>query len=72
MTTISKTFELRLTGMLGLLLAVLAVVPEHVAAQSAIDGYDPNANGYVSALCLQPDGKMLVGGNFTEYRRTNA
>jgi uncharacterized delta-60 repeat protein len=26
-----------------------------------------NTNGYVRAIALQPDGKILVGGNFTDY-----
>src|SRR5688500_6190233 len=34
-------------------------------AQSALDGYDPGANGNVYAMAVQPDGKILVGGNFT-------
>jgi uncharacterized delta-60 repeat protein len=34
-------------------------------AQSALDGFDPNANGSVSAIAVQPDGKILIGGSFT-------
>ena len=34
-------------------------------AQSALDGFDPGANGTVYALAVQPDGKILVGGGFT-------
>jgi uncharacterized delta-60 repeat protein len=30
------------------------------------DGYDPNANGIVNTLQLQPDGKILMGGYFTQ------
>jgi len=33
--------------------------------QNANDGYDPNANGAVLALAVQPDGKALVVGSFT-------
>src|ERR1700704_5507456 len=36
-----------------------------VQAQSALDGFDPNANGTVYAVVVQPDGKILLGGNFT-------
>jgi uncharacterized delta-60 repeat protein len=28
-------------------------------------GFDPGSNGYVWSLALQPDGKILVGGEFT-------
>ena len=33
--------------------------------QSALDGFDPNANGAVLAVVVQPDGKILLGGDFT-------
>src|SRR5205814_9705633 len=36
-----------------------------VRGQSALDGFDPNANGAVLAVVVQPDGKILIGGNFT-------
>ena len=29
------------------------------------DSFDPNANDYVSCIAVQPDGKILVAGNFT-------
>src|SRR6266403_3818810 len=32
---------------------------------SALDGFDPNANGPVYAVVVQPDGKILIGGGFT-------
>ena len=32
---------------------------------SADLGFDPNANGPVRAVLLQPDGKILIGGDFT-------
>ncbi len=34
-------------------------------AQSALDGFDPNANGTIWVVVVQPDGKILIGGNFT-------
>ena len=34
-------------------------------AQSALDGFDPNANGAISVVVVQPDGKILIGGSFT-------
>ena len=33
--------------------------------QSALDGFDPNANGTVNVVVAQPDGKILLGGSFT-------
>jgi uncharacterized delta-60 repeat protein len=33
--------------------------------QSALDGFNPNANGPVWVVAAQPDGKILVGGDFT-------
>ena len=34
-------------------------------SQSAIDGFDPDANGEVYSLAVQSDGKILMGGFFT-------
>ena len=34
-------------------------------AQSALDGFDPNANSSVRIVVVQPDGKILIGGDFT-------
>ncbi len=31
----------------------------------ALDGFDPNANGTVRSIAVQPDGKIIVGGDFT-------
>src|SRR5437667_250865 len=36
-----------------------------VRGQSALDGFDPNANGVVFVVVVQPDGKILIGGDFT-------
>src|SRR6267143_159331 len=36
-----------------------------VRGQSALDGFDPNANGVVFVVVVQPDGKILIGGLFT-------
>jgi uncharacterized delta-60 repeat protein len=32
---------------------------------SALDGFDPNANGPVYVVVVQPNGKILIGGGFT-------
>src|SRR5207248_9846602 len=36
-----------------------------VRGQSALDGFDPNANGLIRVVVVQPDGKILLGGDFT-------
>src|ERR1017187_8545276 len=36
-----------------------------VRGQSALDGLDPNANAPVNVVVVQPDGKILIGGQFT-------
>jgi uncharacterized delta-60 repeat protein len=50
--------------LLSLILTVL-VLPGMVHAVSAFDGFDPNADGPVNSIALQPDGKILVGGDFS-------
>src|SRR5438093_670306 len=44
---------------------LLLLVTAPVQAQSALDGFDPNADGVVFAVVVQPDGKILIGGDFT-------
>src|SRR6266404_22400 len=51
-----------LMALVGLVL-VSGAAP--VRGQSALDGFDPNANGSVYVVVLQPDGKILIGGDFT-------
>ncbi|MBI4622248.1 MAG: hypothetical protein HY736_03370, partial [Verrucomicrobia bacterium] len=36
------------------------------------DGFNPNANGPVRALVIQPDGKIVIGGDFTTLRPGSA
>src|SRR5438552_1696577 len=50
-----------LTALVGLALAGGAAV----RGQSALDGFDPNADGLVRVVVVQPDGKILIGGDFT-------
>ena len=51
-----------LSSIVGLLLGTVAAV----RGQSALDGFDPNADkdGVVFAAVVQPDGKILIGGTF--------
>ena len=46
-------------------IAVLLGSGAAVRAQSALDGFDPNANGAIRVVVVQPDGKILIGGDFT-------
>ena len=49
-------------------LAILVSLSATLSARSLTvpnDGFDPNANGTVNVLQLQPDGKILMGGYFT-------
>jgi uncharacterized delta-60 repeat protein len=50
----------------ALLMALLVgagFTPVH--AQSPLDGFNPGASNSVNAVVVQPDGKILVGGDFT-------
>ncbi|MGI8604666.1 MAG: delta-60 repeat domain-containing protein [Verrucomicrobiales bacterium] len=44
---------------------LLAASAAGVRGQSALDGFDPNANGIIRVVVVQPDGKILIGGDFT-------
>jgi uncharacterized delta-60 repeat protein len=44
---------------------LLAGGAEGLRGQSALDGFDPNPNGAVRVIVVQPDGKILIGGDFT-------
>jgi uncharacterized delta-60 repeat protein len=47
-------------------IALIAVVAPLALAQSpANDGFDPNVNGNVFAVAVQPDGKVVVAGEFS-------
>jgi uncharacterized delta-60 repeat protein len=50
-----------------LLLLLLALPMPDAGAQSADDGYRPDANGSVDAMVVQPDGKLIVGGAFQGF-----
>jgi uncharacterized delta-60 repeat protein len=44
---------------------LLACGASSVHAQSALDGFDPNANGPIYVIAVQPNGKILLGGDFS-------
>jgi hypothetical protein len=44
---------------------LLGLMAATARGQSALDGFDPNANGTVYVVVAQPDGKILIGGAFT-------
>ena len=52
-------------GSMVLAALALATATVQMRAQSALDGFDPNANGAVHVVVVQPDGKILIGGDFT-------
>src|SRR5450432_3679458 len=52
----------KLLTMTAMLLVLIAAAAH---GQSALDGFDPNANGTVWVVVVQPDGKILIGGDFT-------
>jgi hypothetical protein len=51
--------------LLAMTVALLLLIPAAVRGQSALDGFDPNANDQVYVVVVQPDGKILLGGDFT-------
>jgi uncharacterized delta-60 repeat protein len=58
-TRLSRLLKIAVMPWLFLLLTAT------IRGQSAVDDFDPNANGAVNAVALQPDGKVLIGGAFT-------
>jgi len=51
-----------------LLLAATGAALNAQNPNPANDGFDPNANGIVNTLVVQPDGKILMGGYFTQLQ----
>src|SRR5205814_3462697 len=46
-------------------IALLTGAAATARGQSALDGFDPNADGAIRVVVVQPDGKILIGGEFT-------
>src|SRR5687768_17379325 len=53
------------TAVLLLCVVILASGAATTRGQSALDGFDPNANNLILAVVVQPDGKILIGGGFS-------
>jgi uncharacterized delta-60 repeat protein len=53
------------------LVATLLASPRLAHAQTAIDGFDPNANDRVRAVVVQPGFSVIIGGNFTQVSGNN-
>src|SRR5205809_8023439 len=51
--------------LLFLVAVLLAGGAAAVRAQTVLDDFDPNANDSVQVVVVQPDGKILIGGDFT-------
>jgi uncharacterized delta-60 repeat protein len=51
--------------LLAVTVKLLVLIAAEVRGQSALDGFDPNANGTIRVVVVQPDGKILIGGDFT-------
>lgn len=56
---------MRVSFVFGIFLSCLFIITTAVLAQSALDGFNPNANGTIRAFAVQADGKILIGGEFT-------
>jgi uncharacterized delta-60 repeat protein len=55
----------RTVGRICAALTLLVCLPSTGRAQSAVDGFDPNANSNLYAMAVQADGRILVAGVFT-------
>src|SRR5436190_5301507 len=57
--------KITLRKIFHLCVVMLACSVSPAQGQSALDGFDPNANSLVEVVLVQPDGKILIGGSFT-------
>jgi uncharacterized delta-60 repeat protein len=55
----------RVIKLFALSVTLLVLIAIEGRAQSALDGFDPNANDIIRVVVVQPDGKILLGGDFT-------
>jgi uncharacterized delta-60 repeat protein len=59
------TIRLRRLLTIAAIPLLFLLITAAVHAQSALDGFDPNPNFGVNVVLVQPDGKILIGGEFT-------
>lgn len=57
---------LRARGLLIAMLGWLALLAGPAFAQYAADGFDPDVDGKVRSVVVQADGRILIGGDFTQ------
>src|ERR1700679_881517 len=51
-----------------MLLATMGLALRAQTDAPTVDGFNPNPNGIVNTIVLQPDGKILMGGYFTQVQ----
>jgi len=61
MTSLNRTHR----GVVAMMCAALGISAVARAQSGLDDSFNPGANGRVAAVVVQPDGKILVGGEFT-------
>ena len=64
-TFMRATFKAKKTTLFLFPVAVLLAGGAAAVRGQSADGFDPNANGVVVVVVVQPDGKILIGGDFT-------
>jgi hypothetical protein len=62
---ISAISKARKAALLLFSVAILLTGATTGRGQSALDGVDPNANGAIRVVAVQPNGQILLGGEFT-------
>ena len=62
----------RLLSLAGACLLAAPFACLFAQSPSAADGFDPNANGVVNVVVSQPNGQVLLGGNFTTLQPDGA
>ncbi len=63
--SIEMKYKTKPFALIALVIGLLLTFNQTTNAQSALDGFDPNANNPVRVVVVQPDGKILIGGDFT-------
>jgi hypothetical protein len=55
----------KVRNLFAMTVMLLVLIAAAARGQSALDGFNPNAGGQVFVVVVQPDGKILLGGDFT-------